>query len=56
MPSAAHSAIGREVEALWIGGPYGGAGATRAEREVIAVGSVFVRRETVEPRVALLEA
>jgi hypothetical protein len=49
-------AVGREVEALWIGGPYGGAGATRAVREVIAIGSVFVRRETVEPRVALLEA
>jgi hypothetical protein len=49
-------AVGREVEALWIGGPYGGAGATRGAREVIAVGSVFVRRETVEPRVALLEA
>ncbi|HEY3109033.1 MAG TPA: acyclic terpene utilization AtuA family protein [Chloroflexota bacterium] len=49
-------AVGRAVEALWIGGPYGGAGATRAVREVIAIGSVFVRREMVEPRVALLEA
>ena len=52
----AAEAVGREVEALWIGGPYGGAGATRAVREMIAIGSVFVRREMVEPRVALLEA
>ena len=49
-------AVGREVEALWIGGPYGGAGATRWRREVVAIGSVFVGRETVDPRVTLLEA
>jgi hypothetical protein len=52
----AAEAVGREVEALWIGGPYGGAGATRAAREVIAVGSVFVPREAVGPRLTLLEA
>jgi hypothetical protein len=49
-------AVGREVEALWIGGPYGGGGATRAVREVIAVGSVLVGRERVVPRVTVLEA
>jgi hypothetical protein len=48
-------AIGREVEGLWIAGPYGGGGATGTAREVIAVGSTFVPRELVHPEVAILE-
>jgi hypothetical protein len=49
-------AIGREIEALWIAGPYGGGGATRTVREVVAVGSVFVSRSLACPRVELFEA
>jgi hypothetical protein len=48
--------IGEELEALWIAGPYGGGGATRSLREVIAVGSVYVPRETVRPEITMLEA
>jgi hypothetical protein len=49
-------AVGREVEGLWIAGPYGGGGATRTVREVIAVGSVYLPRELVQPRVELIDA
>jgi hypothetical protein len=49
-------AVGREVEGLWIAGPYGGGGATRTAREVIAVGATFVPREVARYDVALLEA
>jgi len=36
--------IGREVSALWLNGPAGGAGATRNTREVIAIASVLLPR------------
>lgn len=49
-------AIGREVEALWIAGPYGGGGATRSVREVVAVGSVFVPRALAVPCVEVFGA
>jgi hypothetical protein len=51
---AAAEAVAREVEALWIAGPYGGGGATRSVREVVAVASAYLPRERVRPRVALL--
>ena len=49
-------AVGLEVEGLWVGGPYGGGGATRMVREVIAAGSVYLPREAVKHDVAILEA
>jgi hypothetical protein len=49
-------AIGREVEALWVAGPYGGGGAARSTREIIAVGSVYVDRDLARPEIDLLEA
>lgn len=47
-------AVADEVEALWIAGPAGGGGATRAVREIIAIGSVYVPRATVTWDVELL--
>lgn len=49
-------AVGREMEGLWIAGPYGGGGATRSTREVIAVCSVYLPREAVRTEVNILEA
>jgi hypothetical protein len=48
--------IGNEVEALYTNGPAGGAGATRAVRDVLAVGSTFLPRDQVRCRVAIEEA
>jgi hypothetical protein len=48
-------AVGREVEALWIDGPYGGGGATRSVREVVAIATALLPRESVQPQVTLLE-
>jgi hypothetical protein len=45
--------IGREVEALYTNGPYGGGGATAGTREVLAIASTFVPRERVACRVLL---
>jgi hypothetical protein len=53
---AVAEAVGREVEALWIAGPYGGGGATRSVREVVAVAPAYLPRELARPRVALLGA
>lgn len=53
---ASAEAVGLEVEGLWIAGPYGGGGASRSVREVIAVGSVYVPRSTVRTTVTILEA
>ncbi len=49
-------AVGRELEGLWIAGPYGGGGATRTAREVIAVASVLLPRTAVRTEVSVLEA
>lgn len=49
-------AVSAEVEGLWVGGPYGGGGALRMAREVIAAGSVFVPRDLVRPAITMLEA
>jgi hypothetical protein len=46
-------AIGREVEALYTNGPYGGGGATASTREVLAIASTYVPRERVACRVAM---
>ncbi|WEH12982.1 acyclic terpene utilization AtuA family protein [Streptomyces sp. VNUA24] len=48
--------VGREVTALWLNGPAGGAGATRTARENIAVASVLLPRRLVRTDVHLLEA
>ncbi len=48
--------IGNEVEALYTNGPAGGAGATRAVRDVLAVGSTFLPRDQVRCRVDIEEA
>jgi hypothetical protein len=45
--------IGREVEALYTNGPYGGGGATASTREVLAIASTYVPRDRVTCRVLL---
>ncbi len=47
--------IGNEVETLYTNGPAGGGGATRVVREVLAVQSTFIPRDSVRPRVAIEE-
>ena len=51
----AADAIGREVEGLWIAGPYGGTGATRDVREVLSITSILLPRRLVRPEVNILE-
>ena len=51
----AAEAIGREVEGLWIAGPYGGTGATRDVREVLSIASILMPRGLVRPEVTILE-
>ena len=51
----AAEAIGREVEGLWIAGPYGGTGATRDVREVLSIASILLPRTRVRPEVNILE-
>lgn len=48
--------IGREVSALWLNGPAGGAGATRRAEQVVAIRSTFVPRDQVRPRLSFVEA
>jgi Acyclic terpene utilisation family protein AtuA len=45
--------IGREVEALYTNGPYGGGGATATTRDVLAIASTYVPRARVTCRVSL---
>ncbi len=45
--------IGREVEALYTNGPYGGGGATASTREVLAIASTYLPRERVACRVTV---
>ena len=52
----AAEAVGREVEGLWIAGPYGGTGATRQVREVLSIASVLIPRGLVRPEFKILEA
>ncbi|CAK7069260.1 MAG: hypothetical protein DELT_01806 [Desulfovibrio sp.] len=41
--------VGNEVEALYVTGPAGGAGASKAARQVVAVKSTYVPRDMVTP-------
>ena len=45
--------VGNEVETLYTNGPYGGGGATKAVRQVVAVASLFMPREAVNPVIHL---
>lgn len=45
--------VGNEVETLYTNGPYGGGGAIKAVRQVVAVASLFLPREAVNPVVHL---
>ncbi len=49
-------AVAREVESLYTNGPAGGGGVVQLTREVIAVQSVLIPREHVNPIVTMLEA
>ncbi|CAG9205697.1 expressed protein [Paraburkholderia sabiae] len=48
--------IGNEVETLYTNGPAGGGGVTKAVREVLAVQSVLLPREHVNPVFEIVEA
>jgi hypothetical protein len=48
--------IGNEVETLYTNGPAGGGGVTKAAREVLAVQSVLLPREHVNPVFEIVEA
>jgi hypothetical protein len=47
------SRVGNEVETLYTNGPAGGGGVTKSVREVIAVQSVLLPRETVAPSIQI---
>jgi hypothetical protein len=47
--------VGNEVEALYVNGPAGGAGAFKASRQVVAVLSTFIPRNLVKPILAYEE-
>jgi hypothetical protein len=48
--------IGNELETLYTNGPAGGGGASRSVREVIAVQSVLLPRDYVQPSFEIVEA
>ncbi|WP_122663800.1 acyclic terpene utilization AtuA family protein [Pseudomonas viridiflava] len=48
--------VGNEVETLYTNGPYGGGGATKGLRQVVAVASLFVPRSAVTAVVHLEDA
>ncbi|OAN62293.1 acyclic terpene utilization AtuA family protein [Sphingomonas sp. TDK1] len=48
--------IGREVEALYTNGPFGGGGATATVRPVLAVASTLIPAAQVRPAITLVEA
>lgn len=48
--------VGNEVETLYTNGPYGGGGATKAVRQVVAVASLLLPRTAVQPQVHLEDA
>jgi len=48
--------VGNEVETLYTNGPYGGGGATKGVRQVVAVASLFLPRAAVTPTVHLEDA
>lgn len=48
--------IGNEVETLYTNGPAGGGGVTKSTREVVAVQSVLLPRESTNPTFSFVEA
>jgi hypothetical protein len=48
--------VGNEVETLYTNGPYGGGGATKAVRQVVAVASLLLPRDAVNAQVHLEDA
>jgi hypothetical protein len=48
--------IGREVSALWLNGPAGGAGATTRATGIVAIASVLLPRHQVRTKITVLEA
>jgi hypothetical protein len=48
--------IGREVSALWLNGPAGGAGATTRATDSVAIASVLLPRHLVTAMITVLEA
>ncbi|SEP94581.1 Protein of unknown function [Pseudomonas sp. NFACC02] len=48
--------VGNEVETLYTNGPYGGGGATKSVRQVVAVASLLLPRDAVTPQVHLEDA
>lgn len=48
--------IGNEVETLYTNGPYGGGGATKGLRQVVAVASLLLPRDAIIPQVHLEDA
>jgi hypothetical protein len=48
--------IGREVSALWLNGPAGGAGATARATDSVAIASVLLPRHLVTAMITVLEA
>lgn len=47
--------IGNEVETLWLNGPYGGAGAWKSAREVIAASSTLISRSLIKTHLTYWE-
>ncbi len=47
--------IGNEVETLYTNGPYGGGGASKSVRQVVAVASLLLPRDAVALQVHLEE-
>ena len=43
--------IGNEVETLYTNGPAGGGGASKSVRQVVAVASLLLPRDKVNPRI-----
>jgi hypothetical protein len=43
--------IGNEVETLYTNGPSGGGGASKSVRQVVAVASLLLPRDAVNPRI-----
>lgn len=48
--------IGNEVETLYTNGPYGGGGATKGVRQVVAVASLLMLRDAIKAQVHLEDA
>ena len=53
--AAGAAAVGAEVEALYTNGPFGGGGASRNVRRVVAIASCLVPREVASAAVTMIE-